>query len=189
MRSPSSPSSRSEIRAHIGSNDVPDVLGRVTELATGDAGTETVIAKTDLVVDERVGKVVMTFGHGADEDADALVGGQVSDVVPHPYDGGVVAERHLPTARRQVIGDGVLNDLEKLLRRFGRPNGQSMQQLHHETSEAFKGPWNAHGWANLDQDPLSRVNINLKLAGLVDGRVQQGQQTLDGSSTGDRMSA
>ena len=107
----------------MGSNDVPDVFGRVTKLATGDAGTETVIAETDLVVDERVGEVVVTFGHGADEDADALVGGQVGDVVPHPHDGGVVAKRHLPTTRRQMVGDGVLDDLEKLLRRIRRPNG------------------------------------------------------------------
>lgn len=53
-----------------------------------------------------------------------------------------------------------------------------MEQLHHETSESLECPRDADGWADSDEHVLGRLNVNLELAGLVDWRVEQGEQTL-----------
>ena len=68
-------------------NNIPHVLGGVAELAAGDAGAEAVVADADGVVLELVGEVVLAFGHGTDEDADALLQSEVGDVVSDSHDG------------------------------------------------------------------------------------------------------
>lgn len=44
----------------------------MAKLAAGHAGTQTVIADTDGFILEFISKVVLPFGHGADEDTDAF---------------------------------------------------------------------------------------------------------------------
>lgn len=66
-------------------DDVPDILCRVTELAASHTGRQAVVADRDRVILELVGKVVASFGHGADEDADALLRTQIGNVVSHPH--------------------------------------------------------------------------------------------------------
>lgn len=63
-------------------DDAPYVLGGVAEFAASNAGTEVELADGDGVILDGVGKVVVAFGHGSDEDSDALVGVQTLDVVP-----------------------------------------------------------------------------------------------------------
>lgn len=46
----------------------------MAEFTAGHTGTQAVVADTDLVILERVGKIIMTLGHGTDEDADTLIG-------------------------------------------------------------------------------------------------------------------
>lgn len=58
------------------SEDIPNLFGSVAELATGNTGTETVVADTDSFVLERIGKVIVALGHGTDENGDTLVGVQ-----------------------------------------------------------------------------------------------------------------
>lgn len=53
-------------------DNVPRILAGVAKLAAGHAGTQTVIADTDGLVLEFISKVVLPFGHGADEDTDAF---------------------------------------------------------------------------------------------------------------------
>lgn len=155
----------------------------MAELAAGDAGTETEVADGDGVVLEGVCKVVSPLGHGTDEDADALLGPQGLDVVVHPDDGGVEAKGDLPAVGREMVCDGVLDDLEQLLFGVGGADGEPVQQLDHEAGEPLEGARDADGGGDLDEHPLGRVDIYLQLPGLVDGRVEQGEQTLQSITT------
>nr|POE48736.1 putative oxidoreductase dlte [Quercus suber] len=140
---------------------VPDILGSVAELATSHAGTEAVVADTDGVILELVGKGIGTFGHCANEDANALLGAQILDVFTNPNDGGVKGKRDLAAIWREVICDGIANDLQKLFRRSGRANREGVEQLNHKTSKAFEGSWDAHSRADLNKYALGCMDVDL----------------------------
>lgn len=53
-----------------------------------------------------------------------------------------------------------------------------MEKLDHETGESLEGTWYADAGAHLDEDSFSGVDVDLKLAGLVDRRIKEGQKTL-----------
>ena len=72
----------------------------------------------------------------------------------------------------------VLDDPQELLLGRGRSDGEAMEKLDHETSEALEGTRDSDGGRNLDEDALGGVDVDLQLAGLVDGRVEQSQETL-----------
>lgn len=74
-----------------------------------------------------------------------------------------------------MVSNGILDDVDQLLLRSSRSDGQPVQQLNHETGKPLKGSRNAHRRADLDQDVLLRVDINLQFAGLVDRRVKEGE--------------
>ena len=126
-------------------DDVPNVLCGVAELAASHTGTEREVADGDGVVLVLVGEVVVALGHGADEDADALLGAEVRHVVADAHDGGVEGEGDFAAVRGQVVGDGVLDDFEQLLLRGGGADGQLVQQLDHQTREALEGTRDADG--------------------------------------------
>ena len=159
-------------------NDVPNFLGSMAEPATCDTGTQTEVADTNRVVLEFVCEGVVTLGHGTDKDANALFGGEVGNVVANTDDGSVETQSDLAAVGREVIGDGVLNDLEKLFLRCGRADGQSVEKLYHQTGETLEGTRNADGGADFDQDTLCCVNVDLELAGLVERRVEEGEEAL-----------
>ena len=54
----------------------------------------------------------------------------------------------------------------------------SVQQLHHQTSEALECTWDAHSGADPDEDVAGSLDVDLELARLVDGRIEEGQQAL-----------
>ena len=159
-------------------DDAPDVLGGVAELAASNAGTEIELADGDAVVFDTVGKVVVAFGHGTDENADALVGVQALNVVAYTHNLRVEAERDLAAVRGKVVGDGVLDDLDELLVGSRGADLVAMQQLHHQTGEALEGTRDAHGGVDLDEDAPRCLDVDLQLARLVDGRVEQRKQAL-----------
>ena len=150
----------------------------MAELAAGDAGRETVVADRDLLIDELVSKVVGTLGHGADKNTDAFVLAEGVDILADADDRSVEAERDLLAVGRQVVGNGVRDDLEELLLGIRSLDGEAVKKLYHQTCEPLERSWDADRWRHLDQHPLRRLDVNLQLAGLVDGRVQQGEQTL-----------
>ena len=92
----------------------------MAEFAARNTGAEVKLADGDGIVLYAVGKVVATFGHGADEHGDALVVVQALDVVAHAHNLRVEAECDLAAIRRQVIGDGVFDDLDELFVGCGR---------------------------------------------------------------------
>lgn len=87
----------------------------MTELTAGHAGRETVVADGDLLVNVSVRKVISTLCHGTHEDADGLVGTEIIDVFADPYHRCVETESDFPAIGRQVIRDGILYHLKKLL--------------------------------------------------------------------------
>ena len=58
-----------------------------------------------------------------------------------------------------------------------------MQELDHQSGKAFEGTRDSDGGANLDEDAFGGANVNLKLPSFVDGRVEQGQQALNGDQS------
>lgn len=78
----------------------------------------------------------------------------------------------------EVISNWVLDYAEKLLVGIGRSNGEAVQQLDHETGEALEGSGNANRRRDLNEDTLGGGYVNLEAAGLVDGRVEEGQKAL-----------
>ena len=54
-----------------------------------------------------------------------------------------------------------------------------MEELNHETGESLECSRNPDGRADFDQDASRGVDVDLKLAGLVDGGVEQCKQALD----------
>jgi hypothetical protein len=93
-------------------DDVPDLLGGMAESTASDTGTQTEVADTDRVVLELICKGVVTLGHGSDEDADALLGCEIGDVVAHTNNGRVETKGDLAAVGREVVGDRVLNNLQ-----------------------------------------------------------------------------
>lgn len=53
-----------------------------------------------------------------------------------------------------------------------------MEQLNHQTGKALEGTRNANGRADLNEDTFGGVYVYLKLASLVDGRVQEREEAL-----------
>jgi len=51
--------------------------------------------------------------------------------------------------------------------------------LDHETGETLKGTWDTDCWADFDEDAFGGMYVDLKFAGLVDRRVEEGKETLE----------
>lgn len=162
----------------VRSDDVPDILSSVTELAASDTGGQGVVADGNGIVLELVGESIRSLGHSTDEDTYALLGTQILHVVSHSYHRRIVGEGDFAAVRREVVGDGVLDDLEQLLLRGGGADGELVEQLNHQTGEALEGTRNADGGRDFNEDALSGVDVDLKLARLVQRRVEEGEQTL-----------
>jgi hypothetical protein len=77
-----------------------------------------------------------------------------------------------------MVGDRVLDHLNELFLGGSGPDLVSMEKLDHQTGESLKGTWNSDSRADLDQHILSGLDVDLKLASLVDWRIEQSEQTL-----------
>ena len=77
-----------------------------------------------------------------------------------------------------MVRDWVLDNLDQLLLGRGGSNLMSVQQLHHQTSEALECTWNAHCEADPDEDILRSLDVDLEFAGLIDRRIEKSEQTL-----------
>lgn len=74
----------------VRSDDVPDILSSVTELAASDTGGQGVVADGNGIVLELVGEGICSLGHGSDEHTYALLGAQILHIVSHSYHRRVV---------------------------------------------------------------------------------------------------
>lgn len=98
----------------------------MAELAARNTSRETVVADGDLLIHELVGEVISALRHGSDEDTYALARVEVLDVISGAGDLGLETQGDLPAVWRKMVGDGVLDDAQKLLLRVGRSNGEAM---------------------------------------------------------------
>jgi hypothetical protein len=158
--------------------DFPHVFGCMTKFAAGNAGTEVKVADSDAVVLQVIGEIIATFGHGSNKDCDALILIEAPDVVAYAHNFRVEAERDLATVGWEMIGDGVLDDLDEFFLRRSRANLVAVEQLHHETRKALKCSGNAHRRADPDKHVLVRLDVDLEPAGFVDRRVEESKETL-----------
>lgn len=154
----------------------------MAELAACYTGRERPAADCNLLVYQGIGEVIRTLGHGADEDAYALLGTHALDIIPKTHQRRFETERDLPAVGRQVISNGVLDHSQQLIIRVGGSDRQSVQQLNHETCESLERSGNSDRRGNFDEDALGGVNINLQLSSLVDGRIKKRQEALDTKS-------
>lgn len=154
----------------------------MAELATGDTGRKTEVADRNLLVDIGIGEVVRALGHSTNEDANTLIVVQLVDVAPHSYYRSVKTESDFSALGWQVVGDGVLDDAEQLLLRGRGLNGQTVEQLDHQPSKALECARNANRGRNFDQHTLGGGDVDLEPTGLVDRRVEEGEQALTGST-------
>lgn len=113
-------------RTHASLHDVPDILGRIAELATGYAGAETEVADTDSIVLECVCEIVLTFSHCPDEYADTLLGSEVRYIVCYPHYVCIMAERDFAAIWWEMIGDWILYHFEEFFLRIGRADAKTM---------------------------------------------------------------
>jgi hypothetical protein len=77
-----------------------------------------------------------------------------------------------------VVRNRIFDDLEQFFLRIGGTNGESVQQLNHQTGEPFEGTRNADGWVNFDEDAFRSVDVDLELASLIDRRVEKSEEAL-----------
>jgi len=90
----------------------------------------------------------------------------------------------LVAADRQVICNGILDDLEQLHAAVSaavcpaRADAEVAQQLHHECAEPTIDAWNACLRMHFDEHIFGRSNVHLKESGLVQWAVQQHQEAL-----------
>lgn len=166
------------LRSLLHLKDAPDILCGVAELAACNAGTEVEVAYADAVVFDSVCKVIVALCHSTDEDCNALVLVETSNVVAEAYNLGVETESHFAAVGWQMIGDGVLDHLNQLLLRRCRSNLMPVEQLHHQTSKALEGSRDAHCGADPDEDVTCSLDVDLELARLIDRRIEKSEQTL-----------
>jgi len=140
----------------------------MTELAASNTCTKREIANTDRVILELISKVVLALGHRTNKDTDALLWSQLHHVVSWLDDFCIKTECDFATVWRQMLYNGILDDLQKLLLRGDTTDGQAVEKLDHETSKALKGTRYANGGRDFDKDILCGMNIDLQLAGFVD---------------------
>ena len=150
----------------------------MAELAAGDTGTQTVVADTDRFILEAVGKVIVALGHGTNENGDGLVRVQRLQVVLGADHGGLETHGHLAAVGGQVVGDGVLDDLEELFLGVGGADGEAVEQLDHQTGETLESSGNANGGVDFDQHTFGGVDENLQATGLVDGGIEESKKAL-----------
>lgn len=54
-----------------------------------------------------------------------------------------------------------------------------MEELDHEAGETLEGSRNTDGGVDFDEDSLGGLDVDLEFTGLVDGRVEEGEKTLE----------
>lgn len=162
-------------------DDVPYVLGCVAEFTTRHTSTEGEAADRDGVVFEGIGKVITAFSHGTDEDTDALFGSESLDVVLDAYYGTLKGESHLSAVWWEMFRDWILDHAKKFFLRSCGANRHAMKKLDHKTGESLECTGDADRWVDLDENSSGGVDVNLKFAGLVDGRVEEGKKALQQS--------
>lgn len=78
-----------------------------------------------------------------------------------------------------MVSNWVRDDSKKFFVRVRRPNGQSVEELNHETGESLEGSGNPDRGRYFNQNAFGCVYVYLQPPGLVNRGVKQGQQALE----------
>lgn len=123
-------------------HNVPDIFSRVTELAASNTSRQRVVADGDFLVNKRIGEVILTLSHSANEDTDAILGIHSFNILTNLDKWRIETQSNLAAIGRQVVSDGVLDHSKQLLVRVGGADGQTVQELHHQTGKSLECSWN-----------------------------------------------
>ena len=80
-----------------------------------------------------------------------------------------------------MVSDRSFDNPQEFLLGCCAPNGELVEQLHHQASKSLKGARDANGRRYFDQDTPSRGNVYLESTCFVNGRVEQSEQALETS--------
>lgn len=80
-----------------------------------------------------------------------------------------------------MIRDRILDYSQQLFLGVGGTDRESVEELDHQTSKPLERSGNANGGVHFNQDPLRRMDVDLELARLVDGGVEESEETLAGN--------
>jgi len=146
----------------------------MTELAARHTRTQREIANTNGIILELIRKVILPFRHRTHKHANTLLRSQPPNVVSHPDDLGIETQRDFAAVRGKVLRDWVLNDFEQLFLGVDAADGEAVQELDHQAGETLEGAGDADGGGDFDEDVFGGVDVDLELAGFVDGGVEEG---------------
>mmetsp|Transcript_81348 Transcript_81348/g.226547 ORF Transcript_81348/g.226547 Transcript_81348/m.226547 type:complete len:313 (-) Transcript_81348:18-956(-) len=174
------------LRSTVSAN-APQVLELVANLRTATRRTQSPRADRNPLLDV-VGAEVLLGGRipvrdRADREDDrssvtVALAVQLSGEVPEFNRTAGDGKTKPPAPRRQILLDGVGNDLHQRLVGLSGSDLLSLQQLDSQARESLKRPGDAQGRVHLDQHVLRRVDVNEELPRLVERAVQQGHQAL-----------
>ena len=77
-----------------------------------------------------------------------------------------------------MVGNRVCDHLEELFLRVGGTDGETVEELNHQTGEPLERTRNTDGRGDFNEDSFGGVNVNLEKAFLVDRGVEKREQTL-----------
>jgi len=78
-----------------------------------------------------------------------------------------------------MVSNRIRDDSKEFFVGVGRPNGESVEELNHETGESLEGSGNPDRGRYFNQDALGCVYVDLQPPGLINRGVKQGQQALE----------
>jgi hypothetical protein len=84
----------------------------MAKFAARNTCTQVVATDTDSIIFDRIGEIIVSFGHGSDKNANTFVFVQSLDIVSHAYNFRIEAERDLSAVGRKVIRNGVFDHLD-----------------------------------------------------------------------------
>jgi len=150
----------------------------MTELAARHTRTEREIANTNSIILELIRKVILPLRHRPHKHANTLLRSQSPNIVSNPDDLGIETQRDLAAVGGKVLGDWVLDDFEQLFLGIDAANGETMEELDHQAGETLEGAGDTDGGGDFDEDVFGGVDVDLELAGFVDGGVEEGEEAL-----------
>lgn len=101
------------------SDNIPDIFSGVAEFTACNTGAQAVIANTDRFIFEGIGKIIFSFSHSSDENANAFFRCKALDVVSNSDHFGIKTECDFAAVRWQMICYWVFYDFEQFFLRVG----------------------------------------------------------------------
>jgi len=114
---------------------------------------------------------------GTDNEDDRLIGersDEVCDVDELTSNGSTDTE----CTRREILCDGVLDDLEEDIRTISGSDLEFIEELDHQTGETLESTGNTHAGRDVDEDVAGGLDVHLQVTSLVERRIKESEEAL-----------